>query len=113
MLNASFGSSTSRSERALLRVTCLQYGLSRRETEIFEMIIGGKNTTEIAAQLMVSDSTIHSHVRNIGLKLRCTRRSAMVARVLSSALRLARGQHDAADFAESDARFAAGLRDAV
>ncbi|MEC4676308.1 MAG: helix-turn-helix transcriptional regulator, partial [Nitrospirota bacterium] len=41
------------------------YKLSRRETEVINLIIKGKSTREMAESLFISESTIKTHLRHI------------------------------------------------
>jgi DNA-binding NarL/FixJ family response regulator len=56
-------------------------GLSRREREILTRIAGGAHDREIAAALVVAESTIKTHVRHILRKLGARNRAEAVARV--------------------------------
>ena len=40
-------------------------GLSRRETEVFELLAHGRNRSYISQQLCISDSTAKTHIKNI------------------------------------------------
>ncbi|MBI4790282.1 MAG: response regulator transcription factor [Chloroflexi bacterium] len=57
--------------------------LSLRETEILELIAQGRTNREIAAQLVVSENTIKTHVARILEKLGASTRSEAVARAKS------------------------------
>jgi DNA-binding NarL/FixJ family response regulator len=56
-------------------------GLSRREREILTRIAGGAHDREIAAALVVAESTIKTHVRHILRKLGARNRAEAVARL--------------------------------
>ncbi len=43
--------------------------LTKREKEIFELLVENKTTTEIATKLCVSDKTIRNHISNVIGKL--------------------------------------------
>lgn len=43
--------------------------LSKRETQILELIAEGKNRTQIAKELFIDPETVRSHVKNIYIKL--------------------------------------------
>lgn len=62
----------------------LSFGLSQRECEVLELIIAGRRNADIATELDISDSTVQTHVRNIGLKMECSKRSAMISKALLS-----------------------------
>jgi len=63
-------------------VKCSQYGFSSREADVLELVIDGKNVREIASSLGIAEATVHCHLRNAGIKLGCTKRSAMIAKML-------------------------------
>ncbi len=71
-----------RRSRKSIRTTCVQYGLSQREFDVLELVVAGKNSSDIGRQLSISDATVQSHVRNVGIKMGCTKRSAMIAKAL-------------------------------
>ncbi len=43
--------------------------LTKREREIFELLISNKSTKEIADQLFISEKTVRNHISNVMLKL--------------------------------------------
>jgi LuxR family maltose regulon positive regulatory protein len=53
--------------------------LTRREQEVLRHVADGQSDREIAAELVLSEHTVHRHVANILAKLRCGSRSAAVA----------------------------------
>jgi DNA-binding NarL/FixJ family response regulator len=62
------------------------YGLSDREREILELLVGGRTKPQIAEQLTLSPHTIDGHVRNIYAKLHVNNRSGAVAKALKEHL---------------------------
>jgi DNA-binding CsgD family transcriptional regulator len=58
----------------------IRYHLSRRESQVLEYLLQGKPSAEIAGLLGTSEATTLSHIHNIGVKMRCTRRTEIVAR---------------------------------
>jgi DNA-binding CsgD family transcriptional regulator len=56
--------------------------LSAREREILDLLVRGFRRSEIARSLGIAETTAQSHVRKIGSKLGCSRRSEIVARAL-------------------------------
>lgn len=56
--------------------------LTRRETEVMELLGRGKTNAAIASSLLISESTVKFHVKNILLKLGATSRADAVARHL-------------------------------
>ncbi len=65
------------------RDLCSRFGLSPRECEVLVEVVGGLRTIDIANRLGISESTVETHVRNIGVKMDCSKRSAMVAKALA------------------------------
>jgi two-component system, NarL family, response regulator LiaR len=55
------------------------HSLTDRETEVLKLMVEGKNNTQIAQNLVVSPSTVKSHVSNILSKLGVTNRTEAVA----------------------------------
>ncbi len=50
--------------------------LTKREQEIFELLVANKTTKEIAKQLKISEKTVRNHISNtmqkLGVKGRCS-----------------------------------------
>jgi len=65
-----------------VRAKCTQYGFSLREADVFELVIAGRHVRDIAQQLGIAAATVQCHIRNAGSKLGCTKRSAMIAKML-------------------------------
>lgn len=61
-------------------------GLTRRELEILELMVGGESNPDIAEKLFVSRSTIKFHVSNILMKLGAATRTEAVAIALQRKL---------------------------
>jgi DNA-binding NarL/FixJ family response regulator len=62
------------------------YGLSDREREILEHLVGSYTKNQIAQRLGLSVHTIDAHVRNIYVKLHVHSRSGAVAKALKENL---------------------------
>ncbi len=60
--------------------------LTRRETEVLAMVAAGRTNREIAAELVVSQHTVHRHVANILRKLGEPTRAAAAARAMRDGL---------------------------
>ncbi|WP_432094225.1 response regulator [Streptomyces sp. bgisy100] len=56
-----------------------QFGLSRREAEVMELITTGMSNQHIAAACFISEKTVKNHINRIFGKLRCESRSAAIA----------------------------------
>jgi len=56
------------------------YNLTKRETEILELLINGLSYKEIAASCFISLDTVFSHIRKIYSKLKVNSRSEIAAR---------------------------------
>jgi len=54
-------------------------GLSRRESEVLELMVNGQTNRAIAARLMLGEETIKTHVRSIYRKLGVNDRAQAVA----------------------------------
>lgn len=48
---------------------CQRYGLTARESEVFHLLAQGLNRLAIARELVISDDTVRTHMRNIYRKL--------------------------------------------
>jgi DNA-binding CsgD family transcriptional regulator len=60
--------------------------LTRREAEVLRLVASGRSDREIAAELVLSEHTVHRHMANVLGKLRCPSRSAAVADALRRGL---------------------------
>ena len=56
--------------------------LTKREREIFELLISNKSTKEIAERLYISEKTVRNHISNIMLKLDVKGRAQAVVELL-------------------------------
>lgn len=59
----------------------MTYALTRRETEITQLIIQGKSNAMIAGELFISETTFKKHVSNIFEKTGVSRREELMVRV--------------------------------
>ena len=56
--------------------------LTKREQEIFELLVRNKNTKEIALELGISEKTVRNHISNVMQKLGVKGRSSAVIELL-------------------------------
>lgn len=56
--------------------------LTKREKEIFEMLIQNYSTKEIASNLQISEKTVRNHISNAMQKLGMKGRASMVVELL-------------------------------
>ena len=60
----------------------MQKILTKREKEIFSLLILNYSTKEIASQLHVSEKTVRNHISNVMLKLEVKGRAQAVVELL-------------------------------
>ncbi len=65
--------------RLLNRMRAPQVSLSRREIEVLDQVAAGRSNSEIAAELVVSETTVKSHLVHIFSKLNVSSRTAAVS----------------------------------
>ena len=56
--------------------------LTKREKEIFELLISNKTTSEIAKKLKISEKTVRNHISNVIQKLGVKGRASAVCELL-------------------------------
>lgn len=56
--------------------------LTKREREVFEILVQDKTTKEIAAQLYISEKTVRNHISNVIQKLGVKGRSQAVIELI-------------------------------
>jgi DNA-binding NarL/FixJ family response regulator len=64
--------------------------LTRRETEILQLVAGGLSNKEIAAQLVITEGTVKNHVHNSLEKLHLTNRTQAAAYTVAQGLGMPR-----------------------
>ena len=57
--------------------------LTKREREVFELLVQDKTTKEIASELFISEKTVRNHISNAMQKLGCKRTFASGCRAPS------------------------------
>jgi LuxR family transcriptional regulator, regulator of acetate metabolism len=61
--------------------------LTRRELEVIELMARGSTNTEIATRLVISETTVKSHVKQILRKMRATNRAQAASRYVRMSAR--------------------------
>ena len=56
--------------------------LTKREQEIFDLLVISKTTSEIASELEISEKTVRNHISNVILKLGVKGRSQAMLELL-------------------------------
>ena len=64
-----------------LEIICSEFGLTRREKEITELIYTGKSNRQIADQLFLSESTVKTHIYNIFRKTEVSNRVELICKI--------------------------------
>jgi len=59
-----------------------KYILTKREKEVFELLVKGMNTDEIADKLQISEKTVRNHISNAMQKLGVRGRAQAVVELL-------------------------------
>lgn len=59
-----------------------QSTLTKREKEIFDLLVHNLTTREIADQLSISEKTVRNHISNVILKLNVKGRSQAIVELL-------------------------------
>ena len=56
--------------------------LTKREKEIFNLLIKNKNTRDISKELHISEKTIRNHISNVIQKLDCQNRTCAILELI-------------------------------
>lgn len=59
-----------------------KYGVTRRESQLMELILHGKNNEEIAGSLMITQNTVKKHIGHLFQKLQVTNRVQLIHKVI-------------------------------
>lgn len=69
--------------RAPVALAAQRFALTARETDVLAELVRGARNGEIAVRLGISEATVNTHVRNIGIKMPGTKRKEIVATVIA------------------------------
>jgi signal transduction histidine kinase/DNA-binding NarL/FixJ family response regulator len=83
LLNEMAASPSGKRDQLDLKAQGVESGLTKRESEIFQLIITGRSDKEIARELNISVRTVSNHNRSIYAKFRVESRVELLARVFS------------------------------
>ena len=56
--------------------------LTKREKEIFNLLVKNKNTRDISKELHISEKTVRNHISNVIQKLDCQNRSCAILELI-------------------------------
>ncbi len=70
--------------RDLLSTAAKRYGFTARENDVMGLVLRGMSTSQIAARLHISETTVQQHVKNVGAKIGVPTRKAIVGAILGS-----------------------------
>jgi len=70
--------------RSVANAVLATLGLTRRETEVVQLVIRGRSSSEIAETLGVKQRTVEKHLEHIYLRLGVTTRAGLVSYILQS-----------------------------
>lgn len=73
---------TSNMQGGRISVTKAQSILTKREKEIFDLLVHNLTTSEIAEELNISEKTVRNHISNVILKLNVRGRSQAIIELL-------------------------------
>jgi DNA-binding NarL/FixJ family response regulator len=68
--------------RDALREASRRYHITRRETEVLQLLVQGAATGEIASALSIQETTVQDHIKNIAAKTNSRSRTEIVAKIL-------------------------------
>ena len=60
-----------------------RFGLSEREIQVLELIIDAVPRARMASLLCISETTVQTHINNIGVKMSCSRREEIIVRAFA------------------------------
>ena len=56
--------------------------LTKREKEIFNLLVTNKSTKQISDELLISEKTVRNHISNVFQKLDCKNRSCAILELI-------------------------------
>ena len=56
--------------------------LTKREKEIFNLLVTNKSTKQISDELLISEKTVRNHISNVIQKLDCKHRSCAIVELI-------------------------------
>ena len=56
--------------------------LTKREKEIFNLLVTNKSTKQISDELLISEKTVRNHISNVIQKLDCKNRSCAILELI-------------------------------
>ena len=59
-----------------------KYILTKREKEVFKLLVTNKTTKEIAEILNISEKTVRNHISNVIIKLDVNNRSSAILKLI-------------------------------
>ena len=61
---------------------CMAKVLTKREKEIFNLLVTNKSTKQISDELLISEKTVRNHISNVIQKLDCKNRSCAILELI-------------------------------
>jgi len=82
-------------EKSPAKLFCIAYGLTDRESEIFQRLLDGKSQQEISDELFIALGTVKTHIHNVYQKTDAANRSRLIEQFQTFRAQLASGAPDA------------------
>lgn len=58
-----------------------RYALTKRETEVLALVVQSFTSGQVANRLCIAEATVGDHIKSLMRKMKCTKRSELIARV--------------------------------
>jgi DNA-binding CsgD family transcriptional regulator len=55
------------------------YGITERESEVLRLLLAGRSTTAIAAELVVTENTVYKYISSMNAKTKARSRTELIA----------------------------------